>query len=148
MSCWVQPGGRFPDGAAEADGEGAGSMDMVAAALAVAAAAVDPALGAGLPAASAGPNVQACPAAGAQAARPAAATRPPPVSAALRRNLRRERSTASSRSVVGRWSCEVVSIARWWRLASSAGGDIRPEFDGPNGVRGGGADRVIPILPA
>src|SRR5512141_742051 len=138
MSCWVQPGGRFPDGAAEADGEGAGSMDMVAAALAVAAAAVDPALGAALPAALAGPKVQAWPAAGAQAARPAAATRPPPVSAALRRKRRRERST-SSRSVVGRVSWGVVSMSRWWRLESPAGGDIRPEFEGPNGVRGGSA---------
>src|SRR5512141_538163 len=127
MSCWVQPGGRFPDGAAEADGEGAGSMDMLAAALAVAAAAVDPALGTALPAALAGPNVQAWPAAGAQAASPAAATRPPPVSAALRRNLRRD-SALSSRSMGGRVSCGVVSIGRWCPLGGSAGGDIRPDF--------------------
>src|SRR5512135_3576273 len=103
MSCCVQPGGRAPpDGAAEAEGEGAGAIDMLAAALAVAAGAVEPALGATLlPGARAGPNVHAWPAVGAQAARPAAATRPPPVIAALRRNLRRD-SAVSSRSEGGR----------------------------------------------
>src|SRR3990172_8530440 len=121
MSCVVQPVGIGPV-AAEADAAGLGAMDMLAPALA---AALGAALGAGaaLPPARVGPKVQPAPVvAGAQAANPAAATRPPPVRAAFRRNLRRERANSSemadsperassSGSGVGRWSCGSVSIA-------------------------------------
>jgi hypothetical protein len=82
-----------PPGATEADAAAAGDMEWLAAALAAGLAEGLGAAGAALSGPRTGPSVQPAPVlAGAQAANPAAATRPPPVSAALRRNLRRERA--------------------------------------------------------
>src|SRR5438552_12845880 len=123
-SCSVQPRGSGPaELPPEADADAAAAIDMPGVAPGTTQATADGlAEGAGVgeaPAARAGPNVQLWVAAGAQAASPAAATRPPPVRAALRRNLRRERATSFG-SVVGRLSCGMSSMTRWWRLASAA----------------------------
>ena len=109
-SCSLQPAGIGPLGARDPDAAGLGDAWWPAAALADGLA---PASGAALAAARSGPKVQpAALPAGAQAARPAAATRPPPVNAALRRNLRLDRAS-SSVAVGGRETCGSVSISGW-----------------------------------